>query len=567
MGNVISIPGWSSTDKVPGVGGETIFGAGAVSAASIPLTLLVVGTKLTAGSMVPNQDVLPVLSADDADAKAGAGSEGALMLYAAIAANPDATIYYAPPAEAGGASAATQAITLGGTWTGSGSWGYRFNGTTYTGGVASTDTTTTIAAAIAAAINANVRGPFTATSATNQVILTVKSKGARGNLYVSFQDTSQLPSGMTSVISGVTWTATQTWVTTPPSSYVVPTVANGFYYKCTVAGTGGSSQPTWPTTVGTTVTDGTATFTCWGQVLTGGLTTFGGGAGTEVNTTLLTVLAPTEYSRIANAESDATNLAAWKAQLDAQAGPTTNILEHLVTSTNGTLTAAEALAQTTLNDARFQILNQLNGETHPAIVAATFASIRCGAEQEDPDAAYDDQILTGVAPQAQKLDWPTHTVQEAALNNGVTPIYTSSDGFAKISRSIQTHCLTGSTPDYRVLDTGDSIVPDYIRRDISLYYLTVFKPANPRVQDNPPPNAKQPAAGIMTPDTWNTQVTAHLRSYERGDGFPAGIIINVDENLPQSGYDPVGKRIMTAIPCVPAPSNHQVGVSVRGQAA
>jgi hypothetical protein len=44
--------------------------------------------------------------------------------------------------------------------------------------------------------------------------------------------------------------------------WVKPTVQNGFWYKCTVAGTSGGVEPTWPTTAGNTVVDGTVTWTC-----------------------------------------------------------------------------------------------------------------------------------------------------------------------------------------------------------------------------------------------------------------------------------------------------------------
>lgn len=54
------------------------------------------------------------------------------------------------------------------------------------------------------------------------------------------------------------WTATTAYTT---SDYVIPTTANGRLYKCTTAGTSAGSEPTWPTTVGGTVSDGTAVWT------------------------------------------------------------------------------------------------------------------------------------------------------------------------------------------------------------------------------------------------------------------------------------------------------------------
>lgn len=39
---------------------------------------------------------------------------------------------------------------------------------------------------------------------------------------------------------------------------------NGFYYLCTVAGVTGSVEPTWPTTINATVTDGSCTWKCGG---------------------------------------------------------------------------------------------------------------------------------------------------------------------------------------------------------------------------------------------------------------------------------------------------------------
>lgn len=47
-------------------------------------------------------------------------------------------------------------------------------------------------------------------------------------------------------------------------NYRRPTTSNNLYYEVTTAGTSNSTEPTWPTTIGTTVTDGTVVWTCRG---------------------------------------------------------------------------------------------------------------------------------------------------------------------------------------------------------------------------------------------------------------------------------------------------------------
>lgn len=44
---------------------------------------------------------------------------------------------------------------------------------------------------------------------------------------------------------------------------VKPTTENGYIYKATAAGTSDSAEPTWPTTIGSTVVDGGVTWECW----------------------------------------------------------------------------------------------------------------------------------------------------------------------------------------------------------------------------------------------------------------------------------------------------------------
>src|SRR5262249_21618079 len=162
------------------------FAAGAISAASAPLICLLSGTKTSAGSAVPNQDVVDIRSESDVAALIGDGSELARMCYVALKV-PGATVKAAPSAEAGGARAAaggaasaTATITIAGSWTTTGSWSYRIDGVAVTGGILGSDTPTTVAAAIVAAVNAIVKMPVTAGNVAGVVTLTRKSKGSRG---------------------------------------------------------------------------------------------------------------------------------------------------------------------------------------------------------------------------------------------------------------------------------------------------------------------------------------------------------------------------------------------------
>lgn len=59
---------------------------------------------------------------------------------------------------------------------------------------------------------------------------------------------------------------TTTWAATTAyqlGARRVPTAGNGFLYRATTAGTSSGSEPSWPTLLGGTVTDGTVTWTCY----------------------------------------------------------------------------------------------------------------------------------------------------------------------------------------------------------------------------------------------------------------------------------------------------------------
>lgn len=564
----ITIQGFSPADKVPQVFGETKTGQGPVANGSVPLFLLLVGlTGATSGTATQNTQLVRLTAGADADLAFLPKCQITRMAYAAVAANPDAQIFGLGISPASGAVAATAAITLSGTWSTVGNLSYRLAGVTRTVTVGASDTPATMATAIANDVNSQAEAPATAAAAQIgstpawQVILTHASPGASGNLQILAIDASQAPSGMSATISGPVWTATAAELV---GQYVTPKTSNGFFFKCTTAGSTGASEPTWPSVVGTTVTDGTVTWTCAGAILTGGLVPFNSGAGVESVSTALATIATSQFDRIALGHNDSTNLGLWRTQVDAQAGPQANILQEVVVATNGASAAAQTLATTSLNDTRFEVFRVLNCETHPSELAASHAATRVGAEAACPASFYNYAPVVGAAPQTQKADWPNHATLVSDLNAGVSPGTTYPDGTVRIVRAITSHSLNGSAPDYTTLDVAQMAVPDAFRAFTSTDWA-VYAAQNPALEPDPAPGQRYPASGVATPGLWNARVTGNLKAWERGDGFPYPQLQQVDTHPAQSFFDNDRKCIMSAIPTLAVYNNAQLGVSVRGQ--
>ena len=569
---------FNAQDKRPGAFGQVQYGVGGQSAANRPVALLLIGLMASAGTLTPNTQIQQIFQSSDADTYAVAGSELACQAYDAIATAPTVPTFIASPGLPGGATAASNVLTIGGTWTAGGTIILRVGGQAIPVNVGSTDTVTTVGANVASILSGYNLGrlPVSASASSGKVTLTSKTPSVRGNQHVVFVDTSAAPAGLTATF-GVVWATGQT-VTT--SSYTVPTVANGFYYKVTTAGSGttGVSQPTWPTTVGTaTSADGNGVvWTCWGILETVGAatgTSLGGGTGLETYTSLLSTLQPLQFGRIAIAANDATSAAAIQAQIDSQALISTGFLQHVVVATNGLASGsasgsaqATALAQTTLNDQRFQCLFYQNCETHPSRIAAAMAAYRANAEATDPDAAYDGLVLSTVATQAVPADWATVALQVSLLNNSVTPLVTIGTQ-TQVVRSITTHSLLSANPDYSTLDTGMAVVPDFVLTQLRITYTQPggFKANNPRVRGPLISPEAIPPGGVAYPDLWNSTINGQLLAMQAGT-FPPGvppILYNVDNNPPTTAWDVVNKRMLSAVPVFPMPTDHQVLISVQ----
>ena len=299
-----------------------------------------------------------------------------------------------------------------------------------------------------------------------------------------------------------------------------------------------------------------------GTALNANAMAFGSGAGADDITNALVTTETDQYDRIAFAQNDTTNADRLRDAVNSKAGPLKGLLEHFVFAKTRTLGAATSFSQTDLNEYRGQVLWLENCETHPSVIAAQVAALRSVTEGDNPNPDYDDIELPSVAAQKFKADWSDHSTQKTALNVGVTPLKTGNDGKVRIVRAITAHSLNGATPDYRTLDVGEAVVPDRIRVETALYWTSVFKAANPYVGPDPA-GGKQPNDGVGTPTNWSAAVISEVLRPAEANNW----IMDVDSNLPAAEYNVAAKRIMTAIPVVVRPHQHQIGISVRQQAA
>lgn len=576
----VVIAQFSPDDKTPGFFGQVQYGTAGQSAAGLPIALLLVGLMTSAGTLSYETQVQQIFQDSDADTYAGIGSELATMAYDALEEQTDIPIFIASAKPSSGAVASTATLAITGSWNVSGTIGVRIDGYLVTVNVGATDSASTVATNLAAAINGADEGrlPVTATANSSNVVLACATPGVRGNQHIVFiqpagsQSAIAIPSGMGLSLTGSTWSS---GATSTANTFTAPTVPNGYYYKITTVGspaTFGTAQPTWPTTIGTaTSADSNGNiWTCWGQIVNGGGVTLGGGSGLESYTNLLNTLGSQGYGRIALAANDATSLAAWKTNIDTEAGPLTGYLQHAICAVNvnptggSGVTAATALAQTTLNDPRFETLFLQSCETHPSRMAASMGANRAFEEVSDPDKNYDGYVLSTVTPQSQPIDVPIHSVLVSLLNVGVTPL-TTVGGQVQVVRAITTKCLTNSQPDYSTLDVGFAVVPDFVLMYLKGVWQT-FQKGNSRVRGPLASGEKQPASGVAYPDLWNSQVTATLMQMETGDvpGTCAPIVFNVENMLPTTNLDPTAVgRLMTACPVDVMPDLHQLGISVQ----
>lgn len=531
----IIVPGVPSSRKTPGITFNVVLGGPGSSSGSATKSIMLLGNMIASAitGASPALSVAagtatvatPVFVASDSDAQTlfGAGSELHRMALAVFAQYPDATLYACPVADAGG-TAASGVITFATTASAAYTVRLKLCGQTIDVPVASGDTAAVIAAAVADAINDALTLPFTAQNSTGAVTVTAKQTGPRGSVIVV-------------------------------DAYFVPA---------------GSTLETRITTSSTS--SGAGTTGIWSSTSTlGGEITLTNGATQDSFANALAAINPTRYDRLVCACIEATNADLVVTELNAQAGPTVQLLEQAIMATSATYANAVTLA-TGRNASRLQVAWHHASVLPPPDVAAQVAAARLAGdayaggslvgEASDPAANLDGVNLASVPMQRLPADRPTGTEIENALNNGLAVIGTSAlrPGYGALVRSVTSRSTASGVPNYAVIDTAYVTVCDYAADDLRSYLATELAGAKLGA-DDASGNPVTRAPNVTTPSAIRSLIFGRLKTYE-ADAILRDVSLN-DALLVVEADGTTPGRVNCEIPCEPITALHQVAGNVR----
>jgi phage tail sheath gpL-like len=297
-----------------------------------------------------------------------------------------------------------------------------------------------------------------------------------------------------------------------------------------------------------------------GSSLASGGVYFVGGSGTESVATLLTATYSEEFYTQASSVRDATNLGRFETQIDNKLGPLENRLECFVGGLVGTLSASGSIAQTTLNDASFQMPWMDEPETPGEEIAAGIAGLRhlleSASDAMDPNQRYDDVYLDWIQPQEAPSKRPSRATLVSALNYGLTPLATR-NGKVYMVRAVTTRTLTDDNDaDDGTIDVGTDRVAKRYREE--LYETLEEHRENHRYLDNNPAEGEEPTVGKDT--TFPRRAEDVIKSLNVSLSN-RGWISQIDEpeNQPRCALNPDSStpRLVVYAPFVPRPLFHQ----------
>jgi len=427
------------------------------------------------------------------------------MVRAALMGDSPTVWYLALPAISG-ATAATLTWTIGGTWATGGYVVIHLGGKSWNVNIGSSMTPTQAALAIAASINADNDLPCTTptTPVTPVVVMTIATAGARGSDHIAAVDVSAAPTGFTLTTSGGT------------------AIGNGAYRFA------------------------------------------GGASGVDVVAGALAAEFPSRWDYQAWAANDATSVGQIFGQAHLKAGWEIRQYGNICIGSNAA-TYPVSLSNS-MNDAVGQLPWAANGMNHPTEYAARWMAHRAFTETDisvetpfgDPNHNYDDALaFDGFAPFFSEADSPPTPITDAALNSGISPIARNDEGKLRMVRSITTRYISGGVSDFRVLDTGDAVVPQRVTDAVVQLWKEEYKAVNPYVGPDPTNNATLPN-GMAAPSTWTPVVVQLLKSAENYN-----LLRDVDAHPPVIEFNKGLNAIMTQIDIYVTRQHHNAGFLIR----
>lgn len=300
-----------------------------------------------------------------------------------------------------------------------------------------------------------------------------------------------------------------------------------------------------------------------------GASTLASGTGDDSLTAALATANTSRYHYYVAAHIKQTQLVAIQSQLSTAAGPLVGKRQQAISASTSSLGSTTTIAQA-LNEPRFQLLWQPNGENLPCQIAAAWAGMRALAESTsistnlssmNPDAVDFGDVISA---QPSEADWVTDSQANTALDAGITPVQVRGfDRHAYVPLSITTHSLdSNSNPDTRTVCTNMVTVPDAFADEFASWVPSEF-PNKTLVPDVEAGDDPRPANSVSPGDIkskWFARAKAVF------DNAQTRHINNLDGDYLSWAFNLVqgnSNRVNCTMPITPAPWFLSVSAQVR----
>lgn len=423
---------------------------------------------------------------------------------------------------------------------------------------------------VAAVINAKIVGATaTVTSGGTKVTITSDTYGTNSHVEVTGGTANTPLNFATAEVDGTGNVADVSAVTAAEWVTIMAAITNGtaeddggaLRLTSTTVGASGTAQIVASSTADDEMVFDNAVHSgsAGGATVASGGVRFTGGAATENMTTLLETLEAEQYFTVACSIIDATNLARLETATDDKAGPLVRLFEQVVVGSTKAFASSTSLAQTTLDNVRFEMLDCEEGETPGEEQAAWFAAVRHQRESSHPNQKYDG-MATPFVPQEASSKRMNRARQVAALDVGLTCVPTK-NGVAYIPRAITTRSLTSTgAADDGTIDVGQSRTPDSVNEIIGSQWNAYTNSEDPSAHHylrNDPAAGEEAdiPAGITYPQDWQREVTLTMKRLEN-----LNWVVEVDEHPTVVNMNPTSStpRFVQYTPVVVTPLTHQL---------